>query len=192
MSAKQIIAILSLICAILILGQMFNQSMDEPRTQNSFQESTSISNLRKNQSFIYQNTDTRSQIELHSDPYQEHVPISIDGDSDFHFQAFGNWDLGYTRNGSASKPYVITGYNITSSTSNLIDIRNTDVYFEISDNVLDGIDRSYDGIYFNNTNNGMISNNKIFRADYGVRLIVSSSNNVILNNSIYYNSKAVA
>ncbi|MFX0206687.1 MAG: hypothetical protein ACFFDT_11940, partial [Candidatus Hodarchaeota archaeon] len=69
---------------------------------------------------------------------QTHTPILINGNDDFHAQAAANGrDLSNTRDGSASSPYKISNLNISGySGIYLIDIRNTDVHFQLSNNSL--------------------------------------------------------
>lgn len=116
-------------------------------------------------------------------------PIFIDGDTDFHSQASdptNDWYLGNTRDGSSlEKAYVIDGYNIVgSATIPRIEIRNTNLFFEISNcRLANGLD---DGIFFSNVGHGSIFQNTISNNSKGIYLYASNNNN-ISNNSIYDN-----
>ncbi len=123
--------------------------------------------------------------------YQEADPINIDGNTDFHNQA-GNqgWDLNGQRDGSESAPYVIESFSFISSqiTTTLIQIKNTDIYFEIRDCEIIG-DQEYPGIDLDYTMNGNISHNNIFNCTNGITLSYSSDmvieNNYLTNNSVH-------
>ena len=87
--------------------------------------------------------------------YTPHNPIYIDGNADFASQASAE---GWPGDGSAGNPYIIEGYDINASTTNGIDIRNTDVYFVIRDCYVHDGGVSYNGIHFiSNMKNGCIN-----------------------------------
>ncbi|MHA2296667.1 MAG: NosD domain-containing protein [Candidatus Hodarchaeales archaeon] len=110
--------------------------------------------------------------------YTTHAPIYIDSNAIFS-------SLGFPGSGTESNPYLITGYNITSSVNTLIEIRNTDVYFQISDCLLNGVMVDYyKGIYLYNVQNGIISNNMIQFSSWGIELR-SSSNIILTGNTIH-------
>ncbi|MHA2365693.1 MAG: right-handed parallel beta-helix repeat-containing protein [Candidatus Hodarchaeales archaeon] len=104
--------------------------------------------------------------------------ITISGDTDFHNQADNNNWLG---DGSKQSPYLIDGLNITRSNSTLINITDTTVYFSIQNNYFDGITGEEYGFYLNNVSHGMILNNTIKNAIYGIYLERSSQNTISLN-----------
>ena len=108
----------------------------------------------------------------------------IEGNDDFYTQATNKgWDLGGSRNGTEEKRYVISGYNITNHPGYLIKIRNTDVFFEITNNILSG---AVWGIHFYNVKNGHIFNNTIYNnTGDGIELHTSSNYNVVSNNTIF-------
>ncbi|PWI48093.1 hypothetical protein CEE45_08695 [Candidatus Heimdallarchaeota archaeon B3_Heim] len=66
--------------------------------------------------------------------YVPHVIIQIDGNADF-------LAYNFTGQGTITQPYIIANLSITASHTHLIFIRNTDAYFEIRDNYLNGINR---------------------------------------------------
>jgi parallel beta-helix repeat protein len=103
-------------------------------------------------------------------------PIIIENNS-----VFKNFN--FSGDGSISNPFLIDGYNITTSSSNLIHIQDTTAYFIISNNLLNGINGSFDGIFFSNVMNGNVSNNLISNCMSGIALKSSSINN-FLNNTI--------
>ncbi len=107
--------------------------------------------------------------------YEISSPIIINGNTDF--EAFPG-------DGSPVKPYSIDNKNITDPTGSkfLIDIRNTDVYFNITNCLLHNGTR---GIYLENVSHGYIYNNIIFNnTDYGIVLQSNSSNNIISTNLV--------
>jgi parallel beta-helix repeat protein len=63
--------------------------------------------------------------------YEPHDPIHILNDS-----AFGPTGYNFPGTGTINDPYVIEGYNITSSTGPLIQIENTTKYFQLNNNIL--------------------------------------------------------
>ncbi|MHA2073945.1 MAG: NosD domain-containing protein, partial [Candidatus Hodarchaeales archaeon] len=114
--------------------------------------------------------------------YKNHSPIIIDGNDEFLASAeTENW----VGNGTKASPYLIDGLNIQGSSKNsLLDIRNTDVHFQISNCLLDS---GYNGIDFRNVTNSLILNN-IIRYHTGTGVYIStSSNNSLLNNTIINN-----
>ncbi|MFX1514753.1 MAG: nitrous oxide reductase family maturation protein NosD [Promethearchaeota archaeon] len=94
-------------------------------------------------------------------------PIFIDGNQNFTITALNE---GWSGDGSAPSPYVIRGYEITSNTVNLIEIRNTNVHFKITESTLNGLSSLYDGISLVNVTNACIRNNTIQQTWMGVRL----------------------
>ena len=136
--------------------------------------------------------------------YTPHAPIFINDNSDFA-------TLGFNGSGTVADPYRIEGLNITSALCTLITIRNTNVYFEINDNLLDGLGcgpSGTDGIFLADVIHGtiqgniirqmgggaillhrssqiMIRNNTVFDNQNGIGIGVSSNNNTISNNTLY-------
>ncbi len=111
--------------------------------------------------------------------YSDHSPLYIDGNLNFSTTADSeNWP----GDGTLIDPYLITDFSFESSSSslNLIEIRNTDVYFEISGCRISG---GYHSVYLHNVTNGNISYCEINDGYYGISTM-SSNNNTIHNNTI--------
>ena len=109
-------------------------------------------------------------------------PIYIDNNSDF-------VTLGFPGSGTQINPYRIEGCIIINSTTNLIYIQDTTSHFIISNNWLNGINGSFDGIRISNVTNGAIQNNTIINGDFGIRMLFDSKNNTIAYNTIYNSSR---
>ena len=121
--------------------------------------------------------EIRSKVET-TLSYIEHAPIIIDGNTDFNDTANQEGWLG---NGTIDNPFIIQGLNITGqSGDSLIQIQNTNVYFQINASHFQG---GTAGIYLENVVNGSIINNTILLNMVGVYLY-QSNNNSIFNNSI--------
>ena len=131
-----------------------------------------------------------------------HGSIYIQGNMAFNSTAMTE---GWPGDGSASAPYVISGYEITpAATEDGITIKLTDVYFIISgcyihdgkngillSTVMNGVvtgnnctNNSYDGIQLiGASDNIIISNNCTSNDLYGVRLYSSSNQNTVSQNN---------
>ncbi|MHA1941430.1 MAG: right-handed parallel beta-helix repeat-containing protein [Candidatus Hodarchaeales archaeon] len=114
--------------------------------------------------------------------YTPHDPIIITSNDDF-----GPNGYDFPGSGDILAPYRIEYLNITNSSSHLISIRDTDVYFKIDDNLLNGINGVFNGIYLVNVTNGLINNNSVKFTSYGIYLDDSHRNDLILNR-VYNNS----
>ena len=114
--------------------------------------------------------------------YITHDPITITSNADFTSQ-------GFPGSGTPEVPYVIAGYNITT-TGVCISIQNTDAYFVIRDCLLSG-GSSGDGIRLHSVTHGEIRNNTINQKENGVWLEFSSDNTVV-NNTISGNDHGVS
>src|SRR5947208_16226501 len=108
----------------------------------------------------------RGMVSTATSSLQPHAPIVINGNSDF------NSGNGVTSgSGTASDPYVIEGWNITSSGTTGISISNTDAYFVIrSVYVIDtqpccGGAASDVGVNMTSVTNGVLKNSTV-RFDY--------------------------
>ncbi len=135
-----------------------------------------------------------------------HNPIFIDGDTGFTNDSGVVWG-----SGTVSDPYVIAGWDISASTANGIEIRNTNAYFIISDcYVHDGADawkgiclfdivhgtvtantcsNDYDGMYIGSSNGNVLSNNTCSsNLNEGIWLN-SSSSNTLSNNTCFLNAR---
>ncbi|MHA2362939.1 MAG: right-handed parallel beta-helix repeat-containing protein [Candidatus Hodarchaeales archaeon] len=83
--------------------------------------------------------------------YSERGPIVIDGNTDFNDTAFAN---SWPGNGTAGNPFIIDSYNITGTgIENLIDIRNTDYHYRLTNLLLVN---GYNGTILENVTNGEI------------------------------------
>jgi parallel beta-helix repeat protein len=108
-----------------------------------------------------------------------HDPILIDGNAEF-TDANGV----VAGSGTESDPYVIVGWDISASTANGIEIRNTDAHFIIRDcYVHDGLSFSHVGIFLSNCVNGNLENNNCSNNWDGMELWSSSNNNTLTGNT---------
>ena len=124
---------------------------------------TNVSQLQKN----HLSCNVVNQKLLDQQMTSSDDPISIDGNQNFTTTALNE---GWSGDGSALSPYVIMGYEITNNTVNLIEIKNTNVHFEITGSTLTGLSSLYDGISLYNVTNAYIRNNTIQQTWMGVRL----------------------
>ena len=95
------------------------------------------------------------------------VPILVTNNTEF-------TSNGFTGYGNKTHPYVIENFNITDSSTNLIDIRDTTVHFIIRNCLLNGITGNIDGIYFSNVFNGTIDSNIIQYCSNCFHLLIPS------------------
>ncbi|MHA2247004.1 MAG: right-handed parallel beta-helix repeat-containing protein [Candidatus Hodarchaeales archaeon] len=158
------------ICIIILVitGFLDNSSMfhirayDDDRTID--QKRLSAARSIHSQSFV-------------ENQYIDHDPIYIDSNDDFA-------TLGFPGSGTNDDPYTISGYSIAISDTELIHIQNTNVFFEISNNQLSGISKSWGfGISLQDVVNGTISNNTIHYCTDGIYL-ESTGYITIFNNKI--------
>jgi parallel beta-helix repeat protein len=111
--------------------------------------------------------------------YEVGPPIHISNNSDFASQASANsWD----GNGSFSEPYVIEGYNITTTGSSPIQIGNTTVFFEIRGCLIVG---GPTGILLQNVKHANVWNNTIEDSDSWGVLVTESASVIVTNNTIH-------
>ncbi len=114
--------------------------------------------------------------------YEEHEPIVIKSDADF-------VTLGFPGDGSPENPYVIEGLNITSSTTPLIQIEYTTVYFHLRNNFLNGLPNGGpipDGIHLSYVSHGTIASNIITNCTLGI-LIEHSKEIIVSHNTVSNN-----
>ncbi|MFX0087636.1 MAG: right-handed parallel beta-helix repeat-containing protein [Candidatus Hodarchaeota archaeon] len=117
-------------------------------------------------------------MDLAFNQYENHDPITINGNTDFRNQAIDEKWLG---NGTTSDPYIIGGLSIIGNNSgDLIRISNTDLHFRIDNCFLFG---GYNGISLYNFNTGDITNSIIINNIDGLYLS-SSANTTVINNTI--------
>ncbi|MFX0016048.1 MAG: BMP family ABC transporter substrate-binding protein [Candidatus Hermodarchaeota archaeon] len=112
--------------------------------------------------------------------YSPHGPIWISSSDQF-------GTMGFNGSGSISDPYVIEGLYINDSSGPLIGIDGITDHFLITNNLLNGLDTTGQGISLTYCQNGLITDNTIIRTNDGIRLDYSDFNtvtdNVVFNNS---------
>jgi parallel beta-helix repeat protein len=108
-------------------------------------------------------------------PGTPHVPIVITNNGDFETQAWPG-------NGTSGFPYVINDLEIDATAASPgISISGTDVYFEISDCVINGSYEASTGIVLNSVANAYIYNNTFFEGDIGILLNQTDGISVVEN-----------
>ncbi|MFX1252366.1 MAG: nitrous oxide reductase family maturation protein NosD [Promethearchaeota archaeon] len=121
--------------------------------------------------------------------YMEHSPIFINSDTDFLAQAAAE---GWSGTGTPEDPIIIAGNRINYSagdlTRTLIGIQNTDLCFQIRNNLLEGGAKTaitY-GISLENVTHGIfkIINNTVLNNDIGIRVVSSGPNLTLVSNTI--------
>ena len=121
-----------------------------------------------------------------STSHTPHASIQIDGNEELIAMADAE---GWQGDGSTWNPYLITGYEFTEATIQPIRIWNTDLHWELKDNIVDtttsvGV---VCGMWIDNVVNGKITNNTIRNRHSGL-VIIACENIEITGNSIYNNS----
>lgn len=118
-----------------------------------------------------------------SDPgaLQTHNPLLIDADDEF--DVVNGVVAG---NGTASNPYIIENWTISTSSLTGVQIQDTRAHFVVR-NCKIGDTSSKNGIDISNATNGTIINNRIEKARIGIRM-VKSSEILVKNNSVVDNS----
>jgi parallel beta-helix repeat protein len=113
--------------------------------------------------------------------YTTHLPIEVADDTELANIATGG-------DGSGGNPYIIEGWNITTTTSNGIYIHDTTKNFIIR-NCWINASLNYHGIYIYNigTNTANISNNVCINNFHGI-FIHLASNTIVTNNIVNNNS----
>ncbi|MHA2252789.1 MAG: right-handed parallel beta-helix repeat-containing protein, partial [Candidatus Kariarchaeaceae archaeon] len=92
---------------------------------------------------------------------------------------------GWTGDGSQGSPFFIEGYDLSNST-NAIEIKDTDVFFTITGNLLQGTDYPWYGISLSNVSNGNITQNTIKLYKVGI-FMYKAKNITISDNTITSN-----
>lgn len=107
------------------------------------------------------------------------APIWIDSNDDFaNFSSSGT--------GTSIDPYIIENQQFFSNQTTLLDIRNTDAFFVISNSIFNGLNGSNNLIYLDDVNYGRILNNTISNTtSYGISCAGGSSYNTISGNTIH-------
>jgi parallel beta-helix repeat protein len=109
---------------------------------------------------------------------ESHPPLLIDGNVEFEQLVLKE---GWIGNGSHSNPYIIDGLTIEYYYGRiLINIRNTDVYFQVSNC---NLNLGFHGILLNNVTNAYITNNIFTNNGNGI-ILIESFNNTIIDNVI--------
>ena len=108
-------------------------------------------------------------------PGTPHTTILIDSNDDFDTQ-------GWPGDGSIGTPYLIDDLEINATAANPgISITGTDVYFVISDCIINGSYEVSTGIVLNSVANALIYNNTCFEGDIGILLNQTDGISVIEN-----------
>lgn len=116
------------------------------------------------------NPMTASDVHPHSDAYlayTDHDPIHINGDQEFHDMAVIE---GWSGNGTASSPYIITGYRFIAA-EHMFRVNQSGVHYVFTGNSLDGIAGIWCGIAVIDSANGTIANNIVRRAAVGIHVV---------------------
>ncbi|MHA2327626.1 MAG: right-handed parallel beta-helix repeat-containing protein, partial [Candidatus Hodarchaeales archaeon] len=124
----------------------------------------------------------QSLFKLNSLKFTPHDPISISSDTEF-------ISRGFNGSGTIDDPYRIVGFNITSSSDNLISIGGTTAYFLIANNVLNGLNSASTGIYLLYADHGTVVNNTISHVKGEGILLDRSNKNTIKSNVIHNNER---
>jgi parallel beta-helix repeat protein len=120
----------------------------------------------------------------------EHGLILIEGDADFIDQAINE---SWPGDGTEGNPYLITNYQINITDVQYMDryhgisIKNTTVYFEISDSIIERGYNSYSGIYLENVENVVIRNCTLSKNKHGI--YINISNHIEINANIFHNNR---
>ena len=114
--------------------------------------------------------------------YEAHPPINIGNNSDFMAQAISN---NWPGEGTSLAPYLIEGLNISGPLDTaLLEIRNTDVFFSVSNCIFE---RGGNGIRLIDMTNGVILENSVTNNFMNGIYITQSWNNTIYNNTLTKN-----
>ncbi|MHA1420010.1 MAG: right-handed parallel beta-helix repeat-containing protein [Candidatus Heimdallarchaeaceae archaeon] len=115
-------------------------------------------------------------------PLTPHDPIVITSDIDFEV---------FPGSGTAEDPYLIEGWNITTTYSEGIHIQDTTKYFIIRNCY---VEAGETGIYNNNVaaGTGIIENNTCSNNHYGIRFYYSPSSTIVTNNTCNNNKNGIS
>lgn len=108
----------------------------------------------------------------------QEMKIKINGNSEFNDLVMEKEWLG---EGTINKPFIIKDLNLSTSSGNPIDIRNTNVYFKISNCMVKG---GENGIFLSNVSNALITSNEISSNGYDGLHLKKASNCTIRDNFI--------
>ncbi|MFX1251475.1 MAG: NosD domain-containing protein [Promethearchaeota archaeon] len=125
-----------------------------------------------------------------SPSYLVHAPITINGNSDFLSQAASeNW----VGTGTEADPLIIEGYYFTNSSTSLVRIQHTTLYFRIQHCSFNGVNITswgHSNLYLDNVRYGNIFNNTFFGGSTGVYLN-DSTENCITHNTLTKNTQGI-
>lgn len=111
--------------------------------------------------------------------YITHNPIRIEGNAGF---VGPNASTGISYgSGTVTDPFIIEGWEISSTYKNGIDIKNSDVHFVIRNCFINWGAYPFKGIYLQNCSNGTIEDNSCFKNCYAINL--EMSNNISVNDN---------
>ncbi len=128
-------------------------------------------------------TDPIPNIILSIDTYNPESPISIANNTDFNSTAYNK---GWQGNGTKINPYIIKSLNITGpSSSNLIEIQDTNVYFKVLDCYLSS---GVNAITLNNVSHCLISNNIITNCTDSAIFPQHCNDTIFCDNYLFKNS----
>jgi parallel beta-helix repeat protein len=151
----------------LLLSEDHNVEYDKVPSQNFYAQEVESAPLGK------------PMLSMQSVQYISHDPIYITNNNDFLANNF-------TGRGTEVDPYLFSDFEIVANYAHLIFIRDTTAFFNISNNLLNGVSGSLYGIYLLNVTNGYIESNEIFSCSYGVR--TTDSYHVDITDNTVYNS----
>ncbi|MHA2140099.1 MAG: right-handed parallel beta-helix repeat-containing protein [Candidatus Thorarchaeota archaeon] len=118
-----------------------------------------------------------------SQTYKTRDAIALYSNADFHSQAIAeNWP----GDGSEDSPYIISGYNLTSSSTQPIRLWDVDLFWEFRDNLIESPSR-ISGTYFVRASNGLIANN-VFRNRFTGMLLEDCTDLTVFGNSVVDNA----
>ncbi|PWI46464.1 hypothetical protein CEE45_16675 [Candidatus Heimdallarchaeota archaeon B3_Heim] len=151
---------------IFVFNSHFSEFISHQENMKAFYNKNESENHRVNPKIMYMTRTTPIQISS----YGELVSFSSTG--------FG----------TKSQPFIIDGWNVTTNTGPCISVSTTDYYFIIRDNIFNGIDNSYNGVFLDHTVNGTIAFNEIYNCKNGLYADFARFNN-LSGNTIYGNSE---
>ncbi len=107
--------------------------------------------------------------------------INIHGNADFLSQASNE---SWHGTGTSDDPIIITGYNITCLFARLY-IKDTDLYFQVKNNLIDGVNRGRCAIILFNVTHGTFINNIICNSGSAIHVGGGTTNNTFVGNVLY-------
>ncbi len=125
----------------------------------------------------YNSFDSKSPITPHLSGFNE--SIYINGNPMFVATATSE---GWNGDGTPNNPYIIEYYNISASTKNGIEIRNTNLHFIVQNvSITNGLSNYFHGFYLFNVSNGIFKNNTANNNLAGF-ILTDSFNNTFTDN----------